>query len=188
MQNEIRTFIGIKIKPEQQLSDQFRAFRKIFNEERINWVPETNFHLTLRFLGNTTREQLYSLVDRLEEMANKTAKFNFKIEGAGYFKSKGNPRVLFVQITEEQALSQLAVKVEDVVRSIGFLPELKPFRPHLTLGRIKFLENRNRFMAIIDELPDKEYQQVEVSEFILFQSILRPEGPVYKPIQTFKLQ
>ena len=93
-----------------------------------------------------------------------------------------------MQITEEQALSQLAQKVENVVTSIGFLPELKPFRPHLTLGRIKFLENRNRFMAIIDELPHKEYQQVEVSEFILFQSILRPEGPVYKPLQTFKLQ
>ncbi|WP_240928440.1 RNA 2',3'-cyclic phosphodiesterase [Maribellus sediminis] len=188
MRNEIRTFIAIKINPDQKLLDQFRTFKKLFNAERINWVAEDNFHLTLRFIGNTTREQLYGLVDRLEEVANDTSKFSFKIQGAGYFKSKGNPRVLFVRITEEEAMSQLAGKVEEIVTSIGFLPELKPFRPHLTLGRIKFLENRNRFMSVIDELPDKEYQQVEVSEFILYQSILRPEGPVYKPIQTFELQ
>ncbi len=185
---EIRTFIAIKISPDQDLLDQFREFKKLFETERINWVPEDNFHLTLRFLGNTTREQLYSLVDRLEEVAKDITTLNFKIEGAGYFKSKGSPRVLFVKISENDALSQLAAKIEEQVTSVGFLPELKPFRPHLTLGRIKFLENRNRFMSIINDLLNKEYQQVEVVEFILYQSILRPEGPVYKAIQTFKLQ
>ena len=185
---EIRTFIAIKIVPDQKLLDQFREFKKLFETERINWVPEDNFHLTLRFIGNTTREQLYALVDRLEEVANDTAKFSFKIEGAGYFKSKGSPRVLFVKIADEATLSQLAAKVEELATSIGFLHELKPFRPHLTLGRIKYLENRNRFMSLLDELPTQEYQQVEVSEFILYQSILRQEAPVYKPIQIFKLQ
>ncbi|WP_340114485.1 RNA 2',3'-cyclic phosphodiesterase [Maribellus mangrovi] len=188
MQKEIRTFIALKIKPEQELVTQMRTFKKLFKDESINWVPEDNFHLTLRFIGNTTREQLYNLVDKLEDVTKEQAGFSFKIEGAGYFKSKGNPRVLFVKITEEEALKQLAKKVESAVTSIGFFPELKSFRPHLTLGRIKFLENRNRFMSIIDELPEKEYQQVEVSEFVLYQSILRPEGPVYKPIQTFQLQ
>lgn len=188
MQKEIRTFVALKINPEQELITQLRTFKTLFKEERINWVPEDNFHLTLRFIGNTSREQLYNLVDKLEDVAKEQAGFSFRIEGAGYFKSKGTPRVLFVKITEEEALKQLAKKVESAVTSVGFLPELKSFRPHLTFGRIKFLENRNRFMSILDALPEKEYQQVEVSEFILYQSILRSEGPIYKPIQTFKLQ
>ncbi len=188
MEKHIRTFVAVKIIPEQKLIDQFSSFKKLFRDERINWVPEDNFHLTLRFLGNTTREQLYALVDRLENVAAACSKFEFTIAGAGYFKSKGNPRVLFLKLIEEDALAMLAQKVEEAVTAVGFHPELKPFRPHLTLGRIKYLENRSRFTSIIDALPEKEYQQVEVSEFILYQSILSSDGPTYKAIQKFQLQ
>ena len=75
-------------------------------------MPEDNFHLTLRFIGDTTREQLYELVDRLETVASIQNSFSFKIEGSGYFKSKGNPRVLFVKITDEDSLKSLVEKVE----------------------------------------------------------------------------
>ncbi len=173
--------------PNQALVNQLWNFQKLFKNERINWVPEDNFHLTLRFIGNTTREQLYELVDRLDEVAAEQKQFGFTISGAGYFKSKGNPRILFLKINEEKMLTDLATKVEAAVTATGFNTELKPFRPHLTLGRIKNLDNRSRFTSIIDALPEKEYQQVEVSEFILYQSILRAEGPAYKPIQKFKL-
>lgn len=188
MKEHIRTFIAIKIDPEKLLLEQFRTFKKLFKEERINWVPEDNFHLTLRFIGNTTREQLYELVDRLEVVAAHQEKFNFTIAGAGYFKSKGNPRVLFVKINAEQPLTALSEKVEQAVVATGFYPELKPFRPHLTLGRIKNLDNRLRFTTMIDDLPAKEYQHVKVSEFILYQSILSSEGPIYKVIQKFELK
>lgn len=188
MQEEIRTFIAIKINPGPELKTQFREFKQLFKSERINWVQEDNFHLTLRFIGNTNRDQLYTLVDRLEKVVAGQASFQFKIKGAGYFKSKGSPRVLFVNIVEEEKLIQLVEKVEAAVVSVGFQKELKPFRPHLTLGRIKYLEDRTLFCQMMDELPQTEYQKVEVREFILYQSILRPEGPVYKPIQTFRLQ
>ncbi len=188
MKDTIRTFIAIKINPDPVLIDQLSEFKRLFKDERINWVPEDNFHLTLRFIGDTSREQLYELVDRLEEVASNQNSFKFKIEGAGYFKSKGNPRVLFVKIVDEGALKNLAEKVEVEVVASGLHAELKEFRPHLTLGRIKFLDNRNRFYASVDELPQREYQTVEVSEFILYQSILRSKGPIYKPIRIFKLQ
>jgi RNA 2',3'-cyclic 3'-phosphodiesterase len=188
MKTHIRTFIAIKIEPEQKLIKQFRTFKTFFKDERINWVPEDNFHLTLRFIGNTTHEQLCALVERLNEVAVEQTSFAFKIEGAGYFKSKGNPRVLFLKIKEEEALKKLAEEVESAVTEIGFHAELKPFRPHLTLGRIKFLKNRNRFYAIIGEMPETVCQHVQVSEFVLYQSILRTEGPIYKSIQTFKFQ
>ena len=187
MGHNIRTFVAIKIKPEQKLIGQFSEFRRLFRDEQINWVSEDDFHLTLRFIGNTSSEQISILKNKLEEIATQINSFEFQISGAGYFKSKGTPRVLFVKIIHPEILEQLVALVEEAVVAVGFHKELKPFRPHLTLGRIKYLENRTRFYQLMDELPSVQYQNVRVSEFILYQSTLRPEGPVYKPIKTFEL-
>lgn len=188
IKTEIRAFIALKINPEQKLLDQFREFKRLFKGARIKWVPEENFHLTLRFIGNTTREQFYALIDRLEELALQINPFEIKIEGAGYFSSKGMPRVLFMKIRYPETLNKLVADVEQAVVETGFHQELKPFRPHLTLGRIKHLDKHIRLTDILDNIPNIEYQRQFVDEFILYQSILRSEGPVYKPIKTFKLK
>lgn len=188
MDEKIRTFIAVKIYPEQRLIDQLRDFKRLFKDERINWVPEDNFHLTLRFLGDTTLEQLAVIHSSLEQLSNQLSAFDFQISGTGTFGSKGNPRVLFVNIQFPEDMRILVKKIEEAVVSAGFCEELKPFRPHLTLGRIKHLENRTRFLQIVNEIPQLDYQIVRVSEFILFQSILQPRGPIYKPLKTYLLR
>ncbi|MCY1718821.1 RNA 2',3'-cyclic phosphodiesterase [Prolixibacteraceae bacterium Z1-6] len=188
MQSEIRTFIAVKIRPEQKLLKLLKDFKSVFAGESIKWVDEDNLHLTLRFLGNTTRQQLYELVDRLQVVAELTDSFQLKIKGAGYFKSKGQPRVVFVRIIDSDSLSELVAGIEQNAVAIGFQDELKAFRPHLTLGRIKHLENKNRFYSKMEKLESIDFQKVDVTEFILYQSILRPEGPVYRVIKKFELK
>ncbi|RIJ46840.1 RNA 2',3'-cyclic phosphodiesterase [Maribellus luteus] len=188
MNKEIRTFVAVKIIPEKALMDQFQQFKSIFRGDGINWVQEDNFHLTLRFLGNTSRFQAEQLSERFAEVASGFTSFEFAVKGVGYFKSKGSPRVLFLKISDSEQLSALASEIETSVVAAGFQEEQKAFRPHLTLGRIKHLGNRNRFCSIVDDLPEALYQRVKVSEFIFYQSILRPEGPVYQPIETFQLK
>lgn len=187
MENNIRIFVAIKINPEQKLIAQFHEFKQLFKDEQINWVQEENFHLTLRFLGEIAQHKITGLTIGLQEIASQFHSFEFQISGTGYFGTKGNPRVLFANIGFPNEMKQLANEVEKTVVSRGFYEELKPFRPHLTLGRIKHLENRSRFIRILDEMPQQHYQSVQVSEFVLYQSILRPEGPVYQPIKTFVL-
>ena len=62
------------------------------------------------------------------------------------------------------------------------------FKPHLTLGRIKTLVNRQDFKTILDKYKATELQNLVVEEIILYESILLPEGPVYKPIDKFSLK
>lgn len=188
MRTEIRTFIAIKIHPGEKVLNQLNDFKTIFKKDGIRWVHEDNFHLTLRFIGNTTREQLCFLVDNLKLVAGNLKSFQIETKGVGCFSSKGKPRVLFVKIMESEALTELVAEVEKNVVAAGFHAELKPFRPHLTLGRIKNLERRVHFHSVIEELDDIKYQDSYVSEFILYQSILKPEGPIYKPIKIFKLR
>lgn len=188
MRDEIRTFVALKIHPGKKVLNQLNDFKSIFRNDEIRWVHEDNFHLTLRFIGNTTREQLYTLVDNIELVTEQSESFKLEINGIGSFNSKGKPRVLFAKITESKVLSELVAEIEKSVVAAGFHEELKPFRPHLTLGRIKNLVSRIHFYSVIEELEKINYQDIEVSEFILYQSILKPEGPIYKPIKTFKLR
>lgn len=188
MQKEIRTFVAIKIQAEKELLNQLEQFKQIFKQDKINWVNADNFHLTIRFIGNTTREQLYKLVEKLDRVGEVNQSFQFELKGTGSFSKKGKPRVLFVKISDSESLAALVPSVEKAVVGCGFHEELKPFRPHLTLGRIKHLESRTRSFSIVDELKNVEYQNVQVTEFVLYQSILQPEGPIYKPINTFKLK
>jgi 2'-5' RNA ligase len=186
MNTEIRTFVALKIHAENKLLKQISLFKETFKKERINWVAEDNFHLTLRFLGNTTKEQLYELVDCLQHLACNTHSFPLEIKGAGYFCSKGNPRVLFVKTTHSNELMELTQGVEEVVVAIGFHAELKPFKPHLTIGRIKHIESASSFYSKIDEQAEITYQNILISEFVLYQSVLTTQGPIYKSIKTFK--
>lgn len=188
MQKQIRTFVALKIQAEKEILNQLEYFKQIFKNDKIKWVNTNDFHLTLRFIGNTTREELYNLVDQLKYIGESNHPFQLEIKGAGYFNAKDKPRVLFVNICDSEPLFSLVKDVEKAVVACGFHQELKPFCPHLTLGRIKHLESRTRFCSIVDDLRNVKYQNVKVAEFVLYQSILKTEGPIYKPIKVFKLK
>nr|WP_321354996.1 RNA 2',3'-cyclic phosphodiesterase [uncultured Draconibacterium sp.] len=188
MRKHIRTFIAIKIAPNSEVLKLLQYFKSLFPNDRINWVDTNNLHLTLRFIGNTTREQLYDLVEQLEDLFSAKTKFEITLKGIGYFKNKNQPRVLFIKLNESEDLLKLVPEIEEQVVACGFDGEQKVFRPHFTLGRIKSVENRNRFFSIVDEMATHEYQKIEVRDIILFQSILKQTGPEYRPIKTFPLK
>lgn len=187
MQKEIRTFIAVKIQAEEKLLKQLQRYKQLFKNDSIRWVNPENFHLTLRFIGNTNKQQLYELVDRMEEVAGNTKYLTLKPKETAYFKTKGKARVLLIKFEVNERLNNLVNEIEREVVNTGFHEERKPFRPHLTLGRIKHLESQNRFYSIIDSEQEQEYGEIEITEFILFKSILLPDGPVYEPIRKFEL-
>jgi 2'-5' RNA ligase len=84
-------------------------------------------------------------------------------------------------------LKQLAVEIEEGMVSLGFSREEKAFNPHLTVGRIKFIQNKIAFNILVNEFKNSDIQDVKVSEVIFYQSILNYEGPIYKPINILNL-
>jgi len=60
--------------------------------------------------------------------------------------------------------------------------------PHLTLGRIKFIKDKQMFQKIIDETKGISFQEIIVDKFILYESVLKKEGPVYLALKTFQLR
>lgn len=183
-----RTFIAIKITPEKKLLELTDLLKQNLREEGITWANSNNFHLTLRFLGDTGPEQIVEVKQFISETAQHYFKFQFEIQGTGVFEKGGNPHVLFLKINPNENLQKLAADVERRSVLLGFKSSKQNFSPHLTLGRIKFLINNKNFYSQVSQFEDTFIQQVSVSEIILYESILGQGPPVYKPIINTKLK
>lgn len=183
----MRTFIAVKIEPQKKLIDVISKFRKALGGENISWTDINNLHLTLRFIGETNEAQVKLVSKLLGEVTTHVAPFNFGIKGAGFFKGSNQPRVLFLNIDNDIVLKQLAIEIENMMVLNNFLPAERSFRSHLTIGRIKTLQNKNAFYTVVNEFKFSEIQQVKITEIIFYQSILSPAGAIYNPIQILPL-
>ena len=187
MKETIRTFIAIKIIPENKLTELFLHLRNSLKTEDIRWVDINNFHLTLRFRGETTREQVSETNKLIESIASNFTSFQIEIKGVGVFKNKMQPRVLFLTVVNNPILIQLNAEIKAKLNFVGFEEDEKSFNPHLTLGRIKYIENKEAFYALVNRYSNEKIQSFTVSEITFYQSILSTAGPTYKPIKIVKL-
>jgi RNA 2',3'-cyclic 3'-phosphodiesterase len=187
MTNLMRTFIAVKVEPEMLLLQILREMQKAIAGEPFKWVEENNLHLTLKFLGDTSPDQMAEVSDILDSVSRKFKEFSCRLQGIGYFKSRGMPRVLFVKIVDAEILEQLTNEFNSRLAGIGFEPDPRGFSPHLTLARIRFLKNKKAFYQTVGKYRDDYIQQLIVRELIFYQSILNDSGPVYKPLAVKEL-
>lgn len=188
MSNLFRTFIALKICPENILQNLYEELQTALSGEAIKWVAPANLHLTMKFLGDTTMEQVEEVKGVLNKIGQHFYPFPFQLKGLGYFKNGGQPKVLFSKILGLEPIQQLFYELDRSLAEVGFEIENREFKPHLTLARIKFLKNKKLFYSLVDKFDETEIQKVKVSEIIYFQSILKPAGPVYIPLQKVFLK
>lgn len=183
----MRTFIAIKIKPELLLQETVTALKEALAGEPVKWTGTGNLHLTLKFLGETSREQVEEIKKLLAGIAGEQNPFPLSIEGMGYFKSSNMPRVLYVKVHDEGQMAQLASGIENQLVPLGFENDLRPFNPHLTLARIKYLNHKKLFYDAVDKYRNLFFQKSFIKEIIFYQSILEPRGPVYSELAIIPL-
>lgn len=180
----LRTFIAVDLpgRVKDGLRDVQDRLRPKCSGAR--WVKPGNIHLTLKFLGNTRQEKISPVCDALGRAASRHAPFTVSIRGVGAFPNPGRPRVLWVGVGEGgEALRALAGTVEESLEKLGFPRERRPFSPHLTIARFKGPADLGG-----DVLEDAgDCGAFEAEEITFFQSILRPEGAEYIPLQRFEL-
>lgn len=183
-----RTFIAIKIKPEKPLSELISELKGAFKSEQLKWVEEFNLHLTLHFIGETTHFQVNAVAEMLQLVTEHTPGFILTFNGTGYFGSRNRPRVLLANVEKSEELELLVKETAEGLAALGLPGNLKSFSPHLTLARVKTLQNPQLFCSMVEKYNDQYLQSAEVSEIVYYESILQSSSPVYKPIQTFKLK
>lgn len=183
----LRTFVAVKIEPSPVLIQTINDLKNKLSGEAVKWVNANTLHLTLKFLGDTLPAQVDEIGEELNQVSKMFSSFSFQLEGLGFFKNKGIPRVLFANITEGEILQQLAAEIENRMLNLGFEPETRPFKPHLTLARIKFLKNKKAFYQDVENYRETFFQPVPINEFVFYRSILKPEGPEYLELGKYQV-
>lgn len=182
-----RTFAAIKVKPEGKLAETIQLINSELQNEKMKWVEFENIHITLHFFGETSIESIPDITESFKEIAQQFEPFQLRLSNLGVFKNLRRPRVLWVGIEPNDTIEQLYDTIQSNVAELGFDTDSRGFRPHLTLARIKFVDNLRKFRKLITQYADTHFQSVDVNEFTFYESKLTPQGPIYTPIETFTL-
>ena len=106
----------------------------------------------------------------------------------GLFGSNRVPRVLWLGMQEApKALYDLEADLLDAFDSVGYMRDRQNFVPHLTVCRIKYLEDKQLFLQVYESIEQKTYLHADVKELVYFQSFLQPSGPYYKVLKKIPL-
>jgi 2'-5' RNA ligase len=182
----LRAFIAIDLPPavKAALADVAATLAERVPRGAVRWVRPEQMHLTLRFLGDTPTDKLPALAAALDALAAGHAPFALRLTEVGCFPNARRPRVVWVGLGgEEQRLLALVAGLEAALRPLGWPPEDKPFRAHLTLGRVK----DERAAQGVDWAMAVPPLDVPVAAVHLIESRLRPEGAVYTVRQSSAL-
>ncbi|HBL74802.1 MAG: 2'-5' RNA ligase [Bacteroidetes bacterium GWF2_42_66] len=182
-----RIFLAIKIHPEPELPELVDLLRDELADERIKWVDDDQFHITLKFFGDTSESKIEQISATVNDCCFQNKSFSFDLCNPWYFRDREQLRVVLLQTAKTDALIALQNQLENRFAGLGIPKEDRAFKPHLTLGRIKSVRDTRHFYELMKQFPQKAVQIVPVRELILFESILRPSGPEYLVLERFKL-
>jgi len=180
-----RLFIAIKISPTEEFLSRIYYLKNNLSEDNINWIKESHYHLTLKFLGKTHIHALPNLKNRLSDIADRFKSFDFDLYDLGVFGSKYQPRVLWFGIDHPDAIIAVNNRIVDQLKDLGYASDRQNFVPHLTVARIRKIVNKDHFQAVVAKFKQGLIQNQKVSEMILYESVLKQSGAEYHIVDRF---
>jgi 2'-5' RNA ligase len=194
----MRIFIGIDLDPEvrARISRFLEGIESFAPDAR--WVRPESLHVTLKFIGEQTAEQVEAVTQRLRWV--ESCGFEIRAGGYGFFPTAKAPRVFWVGIHAGPQLAALAERVDAATAKLGVPLEERAYSPHLTLARgggrsgsprWRKGDGPNALFAALEKrvaaMGELDFGTMTAREFILYQSQLSPGGSKYTKLQRFPL-
>jgi 2'-5' RNA ligase len=154
----------------------------------VKWVAPSNIHLTLKFLGDTDEKLIPRIKTIMDEIALKHPSVSSGLSELGAFPDFRRPRVYWVGLERgTNELGNIAREFENSLHSLGFEKENRPFKSHLTLGRVKAPTGLEKLSDIVKTIK-VEKKPFVFERIILFKSTLTPRGSVYENLHESKFK
>jgi 2'-5' RNA ligase len=184
----IRSFIAIDLPKEtrkhlQQIQEELKKCGA-----GVRWVRPGSIHLTLKFLGDVPSGQVENIARAVAQEVRQEPPLTLGAAGLGAFPSRRRPRVIWIGMEGEvQRLSRIQARIENALEPLGFIREKRPFRPHLTIGRIKHRRGLQTLIDAMATLDMPQFNSFDADEIILYKSDLRPTGAIYTKLHRIPL-
>ena len=191
---QVRVFVALDLPPQAKESLN-KTVGKLRNSlpAGVRWVRPEGIHLTLKFLGDVESAMVEPLLGAIAAVAarDEHKPFSLELSGLGVFPNTGEPRVLWAGVAGElDELGRLQQSMEDAICGLGYQRERRPFRPHLTLGRVRehaSPADRRDIGAQISQANPLESSPWQVTEVHLISSNLTPQGAIYASLGASNL-
>lgn len=177
----MRAFIALNLPNE--IKDYLFDLQKHFPKDiKVKWVAKKHLHLTLKFLGEVTKEQIENIQNSLKTIEYPQQELTLK--ELGFFPNEFHPKVIWVDLEPEHYLLKLAQRVDE--ETLIFNKTEQKFKSHLTLGRVKQIKTKK----YIEELKDFKIKPLKFTptSFSLIKSTLTKDNPIYTVIEDYQLK
>jgi RNA 2',3'-cyclic 3'-phosphodiesterase len=176
----MRLFVGIPLTAAVIEELSAISMRLQAQADGLRWSAPESWHITLQFLGDTP--QYECIVSRLRDL--RSSAVPIQLEGLGFFDRAG---VFFAGVNLTPELQALQQRVTVATGLCGFIPETRPYHPHITLARSKGKGGRwlRELKSKIHRDPD--FSGFVADGFVLYESVPGPGGSRYEIRDRFTL-
>ncbi len=179
-----RLFVGVPV------SDEVRKRVKSIYENLketgadLKFVSLENLHLTVKFLGDVEEGRIPSIIKILNALQQK--KFTISLKNVGVFPSFDRIKVIWIGMEGKEFLPLMRGVNEklDYIRKENRQEEV----PHLTVARVKSGRNKEQLLRVLREVGATEFGQMILDKVVLYESELKPNGPIYTVVEEFGLE
>jgi 2'-5' RNA ligase len=184
----VRLFVAVDIDAatRAQLAPAREAIRRAIEKARmparVTWVKDDAAHVTVRFIGETVDDRRQQIETALA--AIRITPFDVRWETLGTFGGMRHPRVIWIAPTSgAEELRTVAKRVNDALDPVLGPGDARPFKPHLTLGRVREPGQGVDWSSALRAAPIVPTVS-RVHHVTLYQSRLSPKGPTYTALST----
>jgi RNA 2',3'-cyclic 3'-phosphodiesterase len=177
----MRTFIAIEIP--EKIKKEILKIQEQLPEFKGKKIEFKNLHLTLKFLGEVDENKLEEIKNNLHKI--KLNSFKTEIDSIGFFDNRKSIRKQLIIWLHMTNCDELQKEVDS--KLIGLFEKERRFMAHLTIARIKEIENDKKFFTELKKINIDKMEFI-VKEFYLKKSTVRRPGPVYENLETYSLK
>ena len=183
-EEKIRAFLALPLAEAFEVSVRPLMGKLKAQFPEVKWVDPSQIHLTLHFFGDIGLRGVEKISRVIPPLVQTAKPVHLLLRGVGGFPNYSQPRIIWAGIEGEvEPLALFHSKLESELKQAGFICEKRDFKPHLTLGRVR----EGKKAAPVKNILLGPTDPKQVSEIILYKSILTPAGPQYEKLQTFPL-
>ncbi|MBU4201263.1 MAG: RNA 2',3'-cyclic phosphodiesterase [Verrucomicrobia bacterium] len=171
----------------KELAEAQQAMKRI--GAGVSWVVPLNIHVTLVFIGDIFETALPLIRKAIDRTTAHHSPGAMDIQGLGYFGRPGSLKVVWAGLQGNiLPLIRLQADLVSALKADGFSPDAKPFKPHLTLGRVRSSRQIGGLVEFITARSDQSFGRLNVLSVLLMNSLLTPQGPIYSVLHKSPLK